>query len=281
LKEYGNWIENPLPIEPAKAALGLDNSDEIESQVFQIAGCNWRCWYCFVPFDLLAAKIEHSAWLSVPEMIDLFCAEPKRPKMIDLSGGQPDLVPEWIIWTMEELKSRGLEKDIFLWSDDNLSTDFFWKYLSDKEIRSILEYKNYSKVGCFKGICEDSFAFNTKAGGDGFLNQIELFKRFVNSGFDMYAYLTLTMQNTDNLNGRMERFMDMLQSVDKNLPLRTVPLMVAGFGTVQNRFTNRVSELETHLDSQFAGIKAWNTEIEKRFTAEERKCLITEVKIRG
>jgi len=54
--------------------------------------------------------------------------------MIDLSGGQPDLTPEWIPWMMEELNNRGLTDKVYLWSDDNLSNDYFWKYLSDAEI---------------------------------------------------------------------------------------------------------------------------------------------------
>ena len=35
----------------------------IEAQAFQNAACNWRCWYCYVPFELLAAKEEHADWL--------------------------------------------------------------------------------------------------------------------------------------------------------------------------------------------------------------------------
>src|SRR5690349_12409002 len=47
------WPLNPLPIDPACAALGMPQADEIRAQAFQNAACNWRCWYCFVPFNLL------------------------------------------------------------------------------------------------------------------------------------------------------------------------------------------------------------------------------------
>ena len=43
------WPSNPLPVVPAARALAIDVPDMLEAQVFQNAGCNWRCWYCFVP----------------------------------------------------------------------------------------------------------------------------------------------------------------------------------------------------------------------------------------
>src|SRR5690606_1503620 len=58
------WPANPLPVDPACRALGLQRMDDIRAQVFQVAVCNWRCWYCYVPYDLLAAKAQHSDWLT-------------------------------------------------------------------------------------------------------------------------------------------------------------------------------------------------------------------------
>lgn len=33
-----------------------------------------------------------------------------EPPIIDLTGGQPDLVPEWALWMMREMIVRRLEK---------------------------------------------------------------------------------------------------------------------------------------------------------------------------
>ena len=44
----------------------------LRTQVFQNAVCNWRCWYCFVDFKLLAASRKHSEWLTPRDLIDLF-----------------------------------------------------------------------------------------------------------------------------------------------------------------------------------------------------------------
>src|ERR1700728_3744705 len=69
------WPENPLPIDPALRALHLDRIDELRTQVFQNAICSWRCWYCFVDFDLLSANPSFSEYKSADELIDLYLSE--------------------------------------------------------------------------------------------------------------------------------------------------------------------------------------------------------------
>jgi hypothetical protein len=58
------WPSNPLPIDPACRQLELTRNDSLRAQVSQNAACNWRCWYCYVPFSLLNADPEHSEWLT-------------------------------------------------------------------------------------------------------------------------------------------------------------------------------------------------------------------------
>ena len=53
--------------DPASQALTLPRADLLRAQAFQNAVCNWRCWYCYVPFGLLSANLEHSAWLSAED----------------------------------------------------------------------------------------------------------------------------------------------------------------------------------------------------------------------
>lgn len=49
------WPLNSLPIDPACKALMIPRTDVLLAQAFQNAACNWRCWYCYVPFNLLNA----------------------------------------------------------------------------------------------------------------------------------------------------------------------------------------------------------------------------------
>lgn len=272
------WPPNPLPIDPACRTLKLPAADMIRAQAFQNAACNWRCWYCFVPFNLLSANLQHSGMLSPAELLDLYLGEPDPPRVIDLTGGQPDLVPEWIPWMMRELRSQGLEDTVYLWSDDNLSNDYFWRYLSEDDRELVASYANYGRVCCFKGFDEESFSFNTLAAPELFDRQFELMRRLLGAGFDLYAYATFPTPSGDNINDKMRLFVDRLQSLDENLPLRTVPLNVQVFSPVMNRLDDAKRAALKH---QQAAVEAWLRELQERFTGSQLGLNISEVPLKG
>jgi hypothetical protein len=71
------WPSNPLPINPASKALGIDPAPEMmRAQVYQNAACAWRCWYCFVPDDLLRADPNRSDWLTPERLVELYGTSP-------------------------------------------------------------------------------------------------------------------------------------------------------------------------------------------------------------
>lgn len=270
------WPPNPLPIDPASNALGIPVEDVMRAQVFQNAVCNWRCWYCFVPFNLLSANQNHSAMLSAAQMLDLYLDQPMPPNVIDLTGGQPDLTPEWVPWMIREIQARGLENSTYLWSDDNLSTDYFWRYLSSDDIDLVSRARNYGRVCCFKGFDEESFTFNTLANGTLFSRQFELMHRFIDLGLDLYAYVTLTSDNSEQIVERVRLFVDRLQNVHEKLPLRTVPLEIQVFSPVQSRLRQGQ---KLALWNQRLAVEAWNWELSERFTWEERNAPITSISL--
>ncbi len=155
------WPENPLPIDPAAAFLGMPRTDMLRAQAFQNAACNWRCWYCYVPFSMLGAS--KGVWVTADDLVEGFRSLPDRPSMIDLTGGQPDLVPEWVPWMIGALRRASLDGCVYLWSDDNLSNDYFWRYLDEADRRAVADHPGYGRVCCFKGFDARSFSFNTKA----------------------------------------------------------------------------------------------------------------------
>ncbi|MGG6297895.1 hypothetical protein ACQ4M4_26170 [Leptolyngbya sp. AN02str] len=271
-----DWPSNPLPIDPACRALGLQATNMIRAQVFQSAACNWRCWYCFVPFELLSANRKYSEWMSPSQLIDLYLDQPDPPSMIDLTGGQPDLVPEWVPWMMAELKERGLEHQVYLWSDDNLSNDYFWQFLSDADLELIATYPKYGRVCCFKGFNSESFAFNTCAEPDLFDRQFQLMKRLLELGIDIYAYATFTTPTASEIVADMARFVDRLQAIDHNLPLRTVPLEIQTFTPVKGRLNDGT---QAALGNQYLAIEAWKTELENRYLSIERSPAITDISL--
>jgi uncharacterized Fe-S cluster-containing radical SAM superfamily protein len=273
-----SWVPNPLPIDPASKALRLAAPELLHAQVFQNAACNWRCWYCFVPFNMLDASEERASWLTADDLVDLYIAEQDRPPMIDLTGGQPELVPEWVVWTMRSLKDRGLEGKVYLWSDDNLSVDYFWTKLSDEERDVVTSFRGYGRVGCFKGFDEASFSFNTKAAPELFERQFALMRRYAQTSIDLYAYTTFTTMAARGIDDAMKRFVDRLQEIDPNLPLRTVPLKVGAFGVVKRRLSQNDHRYAA-LEHQKVAIEAWRLELESRFTVEQRSMSIADVGI--
>ncbi len=270
------WPENPLPIDPAIQKLGIEPSDIIRAQVFQNAACNWRCWYCFVPFALLNADEKHASWCSVEELLDQWETEVNAPLVIDLTGGQPDLTPEWIPWMMRGLTARGKNSSVYLWSDDNLSNDYFWRYLSEDDIQLVSGYRNYGKVCCFKGFNQASFAFNTKAHPDLFERQFDLFRRYHKLGLDLYAYATFTCTVENGIEDDIRRFVDKLQAVSENMPLRVVPLEIRAFSPVHGRIESLHSR---SMKLQWEAIKCWNDELKKRFGESVQQRRICDVAI--
>jgi uncharacterized Fe-S cluster-containing radical SAM superfamily protein len=272
------WPENPLPIDPAAYKLGTTAANLLKAQLFQTSACNWRCWYCYVPFNLLCANPKKAAWLSAAEMVDLYQKSDDPPKVIDLSGGQPDLTPEWIPWMMRELQLRKLDMSLYLWSDDNLSNDYFWRFLTSVDIALICNYRNYGKVCCFKGFDPESFAFNTGAAPDLFDRQFELFSRYLGMGIDLYGYITFTSPIKQNVGYAMKTFVNRLQTLHPNLPLRTIPLEIKRFSPMQSR----LQPLHEHaIRFQHEAIKFWNEEIQSRFSPSQRQLPICEVPLTG
>jgi uncharacterized Fe-S cluster-containing radical SAM superfamily protein len=272
------WPSNPLPIDPARASLGLGPLEVLRAQVFQNAVCNWRCWYCYVDFPLLAGNSERSSMLSAAELLDLLGADPDPPSVLDLSGGQPDLVPEWVVWMAEEIDRRGLSGSHYLWSDDNLSNDYFWTRLTPAERAVLASRPGYGKVCCFKGFDQRSFAFNTGAAPELFDRQFELFARLLrDTDIDLYAYATFTSPHQGQTEREIARFTDRLQEIDPMLPLRLIPLRVEDFTPSKARMG---PEHRTATAVQDEAVAAWQAELDSRFPAAARSLPITEVELR-
>jgi len=212
--------------------------------------------------------------MTTDQLVALYTAQAERPLVIDLTGGQPDLTPEWIVWMMDSLEAAGLSRAVYLWSDDNLSNDYFWRHLSPAQIQRVASYPMYGRVCCFKGYNDRSFAFNTSAEAVLFDRQFDLMSRLMRLGIDIYAYATFTTPDTRNVHDDVERFVDRLQSIDPLLPLRLVPLKIAAFTPVTARLDDARRQ---SLDLQQEVVEEWRRVLEERFPAELRGCRICDV----
>jgi len=276
------WPPNPLPIDPAARLLGRSGGEMVRAQVFQNAACSWRCWYCFVPFDMLNGNESKSTWLTAERLVSLYAAEADRPDVIDLSGGSPDLTPEWVVWMMDALEAAGLAETTYLWSDDNLSTDYVFTKLSDAQRERMIGYRNYGRVCCFKGFDAASFAFNTTAHPEDYDAQFERFGRYLDLGLDLYGYVTLTGPDVAATARGVPTLLDRLQALDPNLPLRVVPLAIGNFSPTRERDDRGgQGRFEAAVPVQEAAIAIWNAELERRYPADLRARAIVDVPLRA
>jgi len=270
-----HWVTNPLPHQVAAWKLGLPVQATERAQVFQNASCNWRCWYCFVDFSLLSASTKHSEFKTSDELLELFLKETNRPKLIDLSGGQPDIIPEWPVRMMEAMRRRSLQDEYFLWMDDNLSVYYPWELLNDSEFALMKTYRNFGRVGCFKGFSGDSFRENTRARPEILSRQIDIMSRWVKLGVDTYGYITLTTSSLNGMRNSLREFMNSIQDkVGHSFLLRTIPLEIFRFSPTVSRMK---AIQERALENQNAVLAAWVDELDDRFSREERSTPIYEV----
>jgi uncharacterized Fe-S cluster-containing radical SAM superfamily protein len=271
-----SWPWNPLPMEPASRRLNVPAGSLSKVQVFQNSVCNWRCWYCYVPYRMLGGNAGSAARVSADELVGLYLAEEQRCLIIDCSGGQPDLTPEWVPWMMDALRARHADDAVYLWSDDNLSNDYFWRYLSGAQRSLVREYRNYGRGCCFKGFDRESFAFNTKAAPELFDQQFELLRRHLDDGIDVYAYATFTAGGADGIGRKMAEFCDRLQAIHRNLPLQLIPLPIERYGVVARRVGQSYSRA---LEVQEEALRCWLAELDCRFSPIERAQPVTSVSL--
>jgi uncharacterized Fe-S cluster-containing radical SAM superfamily protein len=257
----GRWPINPLPGVPAARWLKTEFCPVTRAQVFQVSGCAYRCWYCYVPYRMLSASHAVSEWLSPGEMIERYLCETDRPQIIDLSGGSPDLVPEWIAWTMDALESRQLSESVYLWSDDNLSFDL----LMSAELRPLLhrieQYAGYGRVCCLKGFDASSFAFSTGAPTHEFGCHLRTLKSYLTTSMDVYGYITLACPPGTDHRSKIRQFMDELQTMREGFIGRLVPLRIEKFSTMTGRLN---CERNGALRYQDELVETWIEELSSR-----------------
>jgi len=240
----------------------------------QINGCNLQCWQCYVDDKNKSANPEYGKFFSAEEILTQFLIESRKAQFLTdsdkklnilrISGGEPFLVPEFIVWMIEAVEKFGLEDFIYLWVDTNLTTGgFYWKYLSEKQREKIRNFKNIGFMGCYKGYDEESFTKTCGAAPEFFKNQFIMHRRLIEEGLDVYSYLYLLTYSEKNLKERIIGFINRLQKeVDEYAPLRLTTPDVKKYSPTEMRLT---PERELAFELQYQAIEIWKKEMKRRF----------------
>lgn len=126
-----------------------------------------------------------------------------------------------------------------------------------------------------QGIYADTFAFNTSVSGNLFAQQFDLARQLIELGIDLFGYVTLTSPDIAHVEAEMAVFVDRLQQIDPNFPLRIIPLQIVPFTPVQSRLNDvRVQS----MINQHVAVERWKIELKNRFTAQALSTPICDVR---
>jgi len=223
---------------PYSAALAFGRKDPRDyNKVFavQLSGCTYSCNFCYVPPEINLSNPSFGKFFSPKEILDYFLSAKSKSNepmnVIRITGGEPTIIPEIIVDIYSEIEKRDLK--LYVWIDTNLSMT---KYLENIEgdLRSIMKKRNVGAVGCFKGFCKEDFSILTGAEPKFYEKQFEAAKLFLNWKTDFYVYLPALTYN-DDVEKKAKEFVQRLQELNKNLPLRVEMLIIKDYpGAVIN-----------------------------------------------
>jgi|GEM_PF-1378679 len=230
-------FQNP----PYVAAYRLGGDPREYNTVFtiQVSGCDYLCSFCYVPRIANNPIQAPSKLFTANEILNYFekiqgNQGKSALKVIRLSGGEvTSIVPEMIIDISDEIESRGLSEQIYLFADTNLSTIEFSHSVKD-DLERIARRKNFGLIGCLKAIGngeigKEDFTLITGASQKHFQTQFVALDFYINEvGTDFYLYLIpiISGSNKEVLN-KLRLCFSKLREIHQNLPLRANFLHIA------------------------------------------------------
>lgn len=174
----------------------------------------------------------NSKFFSAKELVDMYLSLDVPPKNIDISGGSPDLVPEFIYWFLKELENRGLMGKVSIWVDSNLEYEHF-RTLSPDVVSYIAEFPNIMFLCSLKGWDEESASLNARS-KNVFKNQIKGIEFLIKSKIPFYFYLTFVSVNS-KITPDIKELFRILYCIDRSVPLRAIVLKVSSFSAMSSK----------------------------------------------
>ena len=198
----------------------------------QVGLCNYHCWYCYVPEDILRGKRVQS--LTAEQLVESFLQTRAKERtrglesnVLRISGGEPFLAPDLVLQCLEYIERVGLQEEVFVWSETNLSPFLkeagdqstlveTWLEEQGKTLEDLASFNNFALHPCLHGTTFLDFAQTTLVRAEFFDRLVSAFGTLVDCRVDIYPTLS---SNTSPSEG-LEYLFSKLKTISKKLPLR-------------------------------------------------------------
>jgi len=198
----------------------------------QVALCDFYCWYCYVPDELLRGrKVQYSTPREVMErFLEIRNNDKKQgleSNVLRISGGEPFLAPDLILECLEYLRDNGMEREVLVWSETNLSPflkeqpDQFvlaeiWLEEQGKSLKDFAFFKNFVLHPCLHGTTSLNFSQTTLVREDFFDPLVEAFGLLIDYRIDIYPTISSNTCPSTHIGDLFLR----LKEIHEKLPLR-------------------------------------------------------------
>ena len=186
--------------------------------------------------------------------------------VLRITGGEPFLTAGLRLEILEIFREKGLENDVFLWTETNLMPLIIEKgkdpLVSDELLKKLAAFKNYCVHPCFHGLSTENFKEVTGNNLADFSLVINAFKRLLDNGIDVYP----TFGSNVSSPSEIEPFYDEISKLNTLLPLRFCLIEYdLNYSPVTWRVNNVDDFAKKHemIFDRFQTLVAWNDLLKK------------------
>jgi len=226
--------------------------------------CPFNCWHCYNDKKLHAAK-DGSDYYAAQEIVTKFLEQRNFDKasglesnVLRITGGEPLLVPELILETLNILKESGLDKEVFVWTETNLfplAADDKLSFSSQNILDELAKFDNLAIHPCFHGI--DSINIEEIIGKHkiSLPDFIKGIKSLIDHKLDIYPTIGSNVCNPVSL----QDFFKQLYEIHKNLPMRfaLIEYDLHRYSPIQDRVGADQPTI-AKLYSKYQTLRIWN-----------------------
>lgn len=237
--------------------------------------CTFYCWHCYNDKKLFSE--DNADFITAEEIIKKFLEQRTKDQdnnintnVLRITGGEPFLLPEFILECLEILRNERRSDEVFIWTETNLTPFIAFnnqKSLIDLwgHLPQLAKYNNLAVHPCLHGLNSDNIAHVTfrKEFGLEIDHLLAGLKKLLDNKIDIYPTFASNICPPEEVDNLFKR----LYNLNKLLPLRFALIeMKLSYKEIVERFkTFEGKERKPILYSKFSNLKLWNDLLEKHY----------------